>query len=166
MRTRSILVGTFIGLTLGVTPIAFADDDSHFHHADIDHVLLISIDGLHAIDVERYVESHPSSALADLSRHGVTYSDANTPFNSDSFPGLLALVTGGSPIAHQVFYDVSYDRTLFDPANVTCTGPGGNTIVFDESIDVYKTDPATGLAVSQNVIDPATLPRGRDVSGK
>ena len=52
--------------------------------ADIDRVLLISVDGLHALDVARYVESHPNSALAELSRHGVSYSNARTPANSDS----------------------------------------------------------------------------------
>src|SRR5467141_218924 len=100
----------------------------------IKHVLLISVDGLHALDVARYVESHPNSALATLGSHGVTYSNARTPANSDSFPGLLALVTGGSPISHGLFYDVSYDRALFDPSNTTCTGKPGNTMVFDESI--------------------------------
>src|ERR1700736_4053558 len=80
--------------------------------ADIDHVLLISVDGLHALDVARYIESHPTSAMAELSKHGVTYSNARTPANSDSFPGLLALVTGGSPVSHGLFYDVSYDRAI------------------------------------------------------
>jgi hypothetical protein len=123
--------------------------------ADIRHVLLISVDGLHALDVANYVGSHPNSALAELSKKGVTYTNARTPANSDSFPGLLALVTGGSPVSHGLFYDVSYDRMLFDPADTTCAGkPGpGNTIVFDESIDKYNG------AVSQNVIDPAKLPR-------
>jgi hypothetical protein len=121
--------------------------------ADIDHVLLISVDGLHALDVARFVDAHPDSALAELSRHGVTYSNARTPANSDSFPGLLALVTGGSPISHGLFYDVSYDRTFFAPDNVTCKGQAGNMIVYDESIDLYKGN------VSQNVIDPTQLPR-------
>src|SRR6266850_156533 len=103
----------------------------------VDHVLLVSVDGLHALDVARFVESHPRSALAELAAHGTTYTSAHTPANSDSFPGLLALVTGGSPVSHQVFYDVSYDRSLFDPANTTCSGPAGNTIVYDESIDKY-----------------------------
>ncbi|HEV2690425.1 MAG TPA: alkaline phosphatase family protein, partial [Bryobacteraceae bacterium] len=121
----------------------------------IKHVLLISVDGLHALDVANYVGKNPKSALAELARHGVTYSNARTPANSDSFPGLLALVTGGSPISHGLFYDVSYDRTLFDPTNTTCSGTPGNTIVFDESIDLYNSQ-----NVSQNVIDPAKLPRG------
>src|SRR5215831_11646385 len=126
----------------------------------IRHVLLISVDGLHALDVANYVQSNPKSALAELAGHGLTYSNARTPANSDSFPGLLALVTGGSPISHGLFYDVSYDRTLFDPTNTTCSGKPGNTIVFDETIDVYNS-----AGVSLNVIDPTKLPRGLDKHG-
>src|SRR5713101_1307544 len=118
------------------------------------HVLLISVDGLHALDVANFVASHHNSALAELSRHGITYSNARTPANSDSFPGLLALVTGGSPISHGLFYDVSYDRTIFDPTNTACAGGAGNMMVFDESVDVYNSS-----NVSQNVIDPTKLPR-------
>ena len=119
-----------------------------------DHVLLVSIDGLHALDVARFVESHPHSALAALADHGVTYTNARLPAHSDSFPGLLALVTGGSPVSHGVFYDVSYDRTLFDPTNTSCSGQPGNTVVFDESIDLYDS-----ANVSKDVIDPSKLPR-------
>ena len=117
------------------------------------HVLLISVDGLHALDVANYVSKNPNSALAELSRHGITYSNARTPANSDSFPGLLAQVTGGSTISHGLFYDVSYDRTIYDPTNTSCSGNnGGNFMVFDESIDLYVN------GVSQNVIDPTKLP--------
>lgn len=127
---------------------------------NIKHVLLISVDGMHALDVANYVHNNPASALAELSSHGITYTNARTPANSDSFPGLLALVTGGSPISHGLFYDVSYDRTIFDPTNVTCSGPAGNFMVFDESIDLYSKN-----NVSQNVIDPTKLPRIRDKFG-
>jgi hypothetical protein len=151
MILKKIALGLLAGVALGATANA----------ADIDHVLLISVDGLHALDVARYVEAHPNSALAELSSHGITYSNARTPANSDSFPGLLALVTGGSPVSHGLFYDVSYDRTLYDPTNVTCKGPAGNMMVFDESIDQYDSS-----HVSQNVIDPARLPRGRNASGQ
>lgn len=57
-------------LALAVTP-AVAHESQHL---DIDHVVLISVDGLHAIDVQNYIESHPHSAFARLSRQGVTYS--------------------------------------------------------------------------------------------
>jgi predicted AlkP superfamily pyrophosphatase or phosphodiesterase len=127
----------------------------------IKHVLLISVDGLHALDVANYVAAHQDSALAELSEHALTYSNARTPANSDSFPGLLALVTGGSPNSHGLFYDVSYNRSIFDPTNTSCSGQPGNTQVFDESIDVYN-----AAFVSQDVIDPAALPRYIDANGK
>jgi hypothetical protein len=146
MALKKAMLGTLIGLALGAASTAQA--------SDIDHVLLLSIDGLHALDVARYVESHPGSALARLAQHGVTYSDARTPANSDSFPGVLALVTGGSPLSHGFFYDVSYDRTLFAPDNTSCSGPAGNMMVYDESIDNYS-----AAGISLDTINPAALPR-------
>ncbi len=142
--------------------------------AEIKHVLLISVDGLHALDVANYTAAHPTSALAQLAKHGITYSNARTPANSDSFPGLLALVTGGSPVSHGLFYDVSYDRSYFVNGDTTCagkvngSGPAagkGSTIAFDESIDAYVTD-ASGNAVSQNRIDPAALPYQINAQGQ
>src|ERR1700688_5037427 len=135
-----------------------AHDDSSL--GKIKHVLLISVDGLHALDVANYVKAHPKSAMAELSEHGITYSNARTPSNSDSFPGLLALLTGGSPVTTGLFYDVSYDRTIYDPTNITCSGPAGNLMTFDESIDLYNNQ-----NVSQDVIDPTKLPRVRDKFG-
>ena len=80
------------------------------------------MDGLHSLDVVNYIAKHPKSAMAELSSHAVVYTNANTPQLSDSFPGLLALVTGGSPVTTGLFYDVSYDRTIYDPTNTTCSG--------------------------------------------
>jgi hypothetical protein len=148
-----------IGLLGGTIPVRAGDDELRGHK--IKHVLLVSVDGLHALDVANYVAAHPNSAMARLSSHGVTFTNARTPANSDSFPGLLALVTGGSPISHGLFYDVSYDRAIFAPADTTCSGGAGNMMVFDESIDKY--DAAT---VSLNVIDPAALPNYINAEGK
>src|SRR5258708_38125163 len=101
-----------LSLTLSLLLTLFAAAAQADSNTKIKHVLLISVDGLHALDVANYVAAHPNSALAELSRHGITYSNARTPANSDSFPGLLALVTGGSPVSGGIFYDVSYDRTI------------------------------------------------------
>jgi len=139
---------------------AGARDKKHPDNS-IQHVLLISVDGLHSLDVANYVKNHPNSAMAQLATHGVVYSDANTPQLSDSFPGLLALVTGGSPVSHGLFYDVSYDRKIYDPTNTTCTGGAGNMMVFDESIDKYDSQ-----NVSLNVIDPTKLPNIKTSDGK
>lgn len=42
------------------------------------HVLLISVDGLHASDLQQWVAQHPTAQLARLSRRGLTYSDAHS----------------------------------------------------------------------------------------
>ena len=160
MSKCSILFGLFLLLSAVVMSAAADRQKGEGEKREVGHVLLISVDGLHALDVAKYTASHPHSALAELASHGITYSGANTPQNSDSFPGLLALVTGGSPVTSGLFYDVSYDRTIFDPTNTTCTGTAGNMMVFDESIDKYNAQ-----NVSLNAIDPAKLPRHRDANG-
>lgn len=155
MRARMTWLAALL-LTTSAT-MGNAKTASANHDERVRHVLLLSIDGLHATDLSRYVTEHPHSALAGLSHHGLTYGNARLPANSDSFPGLLALVTGGSPVSHGVFYDVSYDRSYFDPSNTTCAGQPGNTMVFDESIDVYG--PGN---LSLDTIDPTKLPRRLD----
>jgi Type I phosphodiesterase / nucleotide pyrophosphatase len=149
---------------LGGTLASQASADELGKGREIKHVLLISVDGLHALDVANYVAKHPHSALAELAGHGVTYSNANTPANSDSFPGLLALVTGGSPITSGLYYDVSFNRSIFDPTNTTCQGQPGNMQVFDESIDKYSGAPPN--QVSLNKIDPTALPNYINEDGK
>ena len=151
-------------LLVGTLPSSARANDDLGEGRKIKHVLLISVDGLHALDVANYVAAHPGSALAELSRHGITYSNARTPANSDSFPGLLALVTGGSPLSHGLFYDVSYDRSIFDPTNPTCSGQPGIQMIFDESIDQYVTGP-DGQPVSLNKINTDSLPNRRDENG-
>jgi len=151
-----------LGMVGAAVPAPVQANDGLDNHR-IKHVLLISVDGLHALDVANYVANHKGSALAELASHGVTFSNARTPSLSDSFPGLLALVTGGSPISHGLFYDVSYDRTIFAPDS-DCSGQPGNMMVFDESIDLYVQ--VNGSPVSQNVIDPTALPKYIDANGK
>jgi predicted AlkP superfamily pyrophosphatase or phosphodiesterase len=151
-------------LIAGVTVAPARANDEFCDGHKIRHVLLISVDGLHALDVANYVANHSKSALAELAGHGITYSNARTPANSDSFPGLLALVTGGSPVTGGLFYDVSYNRSIFDSSNTTCSGQAGNMQVFDESIDKYDLS-NPGNAVSLNVINPDALPNHFDENG-
>jgi hypothetical protein len=162
LKQRLLAVALSVGLIGTTFPAPARANDELGDGHKIKHVLLISVDGLHALDVANYVAAHPHSAMAELAEHGITYSNARTPANSDSFPGLLALITGGSPISHGLFYDVSYNRGIFDPANTTCTGQAGNIQVFDESIDKYSGTPP----VSLNVIDPTALPNHLDENGK
>lgn len=134
------------------------DDGDHALGSHIRHVVLISIDGLHPTDVHHFVTSHPDSTLARLLERGVEYTDAHTSTPSDSFPGLLALVTGGTPRSTGVYYDDSYDRTLYPPGS-NCQGLPGTQVVYDESLDSDASHLFSGG------IHPANLPLGKDAHG-
>ncbi len=124
-------------------------------------VLLLSIDGMHASDLSAWVGNNPNSTLAMLSQQGLTYGQAYTPAPSDSFPGLLALVTGGNPVSTGVYYDVSYDRGMYPPGSDCTASTTGTTVTYDESIDVSQAAPdlITG-------IDTSKLPKAKDSSGQ
>ena len=100
-------------------------DDGH-----IRHVLLISVDGMHAVDLDTWVAGHPASTLARLSDQGITYDNAlcGAGVLSDSFPGLAALVTGGGPGSTGLWYDDSWDRSLHTRGD---TSPGTETTLFE-----------------------------------
>jgi hypothetical protein len=121
------------------------------------HVLLISVDGLHASDLSQWTSTHPGSHLARLSRQGTTFSEASSAQPSDSFPGLLAMVTGGTPKTTGVFYDDSYARNMWAPGT-NCAGAPGAEMQYFENLD--KTDKA-GLIPRFTSIDPANLPLAR-----
>jgi predicted AlkP superfamily pyrophosphatase or phosphodiesterase len=61
------------------------------------NLALISVDGLHQQDLTWYVRNNPHSVPAALAAEGVEYSNAETPFPSDSSPGMTGQVTGGDP---------------------------------------------------------------------
>ena len=130
------------------------------------HVLLLSIDGMHALDLANVVARHPDGALARLSRGGVTYRQAMTPLISDSFPGLAAQVTGGGPATTGVYYDDSYDRSLF-PAGSACQGEPGAEVPFASEIDVDAKRPDAGGTIGKPMtqIDVKTLPLRKGEAG-
>src|SRR5580658_10145833 len=96
----------------------------------IKHVLLLSIDGMHAVDFLNCANGIASinngdsycPNLAALSQTGINYVATASSMPSDSFPGIAALVTGGSPKSTGIYYDVAYDRTLAPPTTTTGTG--------------------------------------------
>ena len=117
------------------------------------HVLLISVDGLHAVDVANFIQAFPASNLAQLARQGVTYPNAFTTAPSDSYPGMLAQVTGATPKNGGLFYDDSYSRVVYPSVNywlsqgkpdTGCTGsPGAEVTNFEELDKSYNF--STGL---------------------
>jgi hypothetical protein len=148
------------------------------------HVVLISIDGMHAVDfrncsngVAGVNDGQPYCPnLAALSLTGINYVAVSSSRPSDSFPGLAALVTGGSPKSTGLYYDVAYDRSLDPPKITTGTGlaggpctpyaePTGTTTDNDQGVDYDDTKlngGAPGAAPTEggvNSLDPRKLVR-------
>ena len=148
-------------LSAAASSSAMALEDNDGNHAK--HVLLISVDGMHALDLSNYVAAHPNSTLAQLSAHGRTYTNATTSQPSDSFPGLAGLVTGGSPTTTGFWYDVSYNRKLSPPAATNpilgptgganlCPGTIGTVVELDESVDIDLTQVNGGGGINPNFL--------------
>lgn len=119
------------------------------------HVLLLSVDGLHAIDLQMWIEANPASVLAQLSARGYTYSRAGTSEPSDSFPGLIALVTGGSPVSTGIWYDVAFDRALLPPGGI---GGPGTVTMYMEAIDPDSSRLDGGVTPPRAIGDYQFLP--------
>ncbi len=137
------------------------------------HVLLLSVDGLHQSDLSWYVSHHPNSALAALADHGLDFTNARTPFPSDSFPGMVGQVTGGNPATTGIYYDDTYNRALLPPGTTSCPAgaPTGTEVTYFEALDKdpNSIDAGQGLAglpdsilsmtgQPRDVIDPTKLP--------
>jgi len=166
-----------IALTVGMSPAlpANAGGSGHINNRNgIRHVLLISIDGMHALDYENCVSAGTCPTLAALGKTGVNYTRTSTSRPSDSAPGLMALVTGGTPRTVGWFYDVAYDRVLAPPLNDTGNGnfagpchlnqPNGTTTEYEEGVDIDQTQlngggPYTTFDGGFKSIDPTRLPR-------
>jgi Type I phosphodiesterase / nucleotide pyrophosphatase len=143
--------------TIGPTARAQGWDQSDNPNG-VRHVLLVSIDGMHAVDFANCANGISTvnngepycPALAALGQTGINYVAASTSKPSDSFPGLIAIVTGGSPALTGVYYDVAYSRNFDAPAETTGNGlaagpctpgatPTGTTTEYEEGIDIDQT---------------------------
>jgi hypothetical protein len=102
----------------------------------VEHVLIISIDGMHQQDLAKCLAANTCPHIAALADHGVVYTNAYTPGLSDSVPGLAALVAGGSPRSTGLFYDDIYDRTLYAGTDPTCTGTQGVEVFLQELVGI------------------------------
>ena len=174
----------FLTLAAACTAVSAIAQDDDSNHGNIKRILLVSIDGMHAVDFANCVHGIGTvnsgdpycPALAALSKTGINYVAASTSKPSDSFPGLTAIVTGGSPALTGVYYDVAYARNLDAPAKTTgngvaagpCTAyaaPTGTTTEYEEGIDIDQTKlngGAPGASLTDgglNSIDPQRLPR-------
>ena len=161
-----------------------AQDNDGFRSGEIKHVLLLSVDGMHAVDflncaqgVKGVNGGEPYCPnLAGLGQTAVNYVAASTSKPSDSFPGLMSIVSGSTPETMGVWYDVGFDRSLDAPAKTTGNGvaagpctpygvPTGSRAEYEEGIDIDQTKlngGAPGASLTDGgiaSIDPQRLPR-------
>jgi hypothetical protein len=140
---------------IGASAFAPGGSTSAQNNPKVDHVLLLSLDGFHDFDLTNYVAAHPTSALAEVVARGRRYSNTFAQTPSDSFPGTLAMTTGGSPRSTGVYYDVSWDNSL-SPAGSDCSTRGA-LVPFNQAINFNAN---AGDSVAD--INPAKLPRDPD----
>lgn len=162
MKMKQTLVSLAVAMAFSTAGASAHTESEAVEHSAIKHVLLISVDGFHAVDLSNYVAANPHSTLAALQQHGVTYAKASTAKPSDSFPGLTALVTGATPKAAGLYYDDSYDRKL-SPSNQQVAGDNcatiGTEVQYFENLDSSFDTVLGGSTLLNNVIDPNNLPR-------
>ncbi|MDQ4501442.1 alkaline phosphatase family protein [Sinomonas sp. ASV322] len=165
------LAATTVATAAVASPAASTGDGPQRANAG-KHVLLLSVDGLHQSDLDWYVTTHPSSALATLVGHGTSYTNAQTPVPSDSFPGMVGQVTGGNPGTTGVYYDDTWNRKLLPAGTTNCaTATPGAEVAYTEGADRNPDalDAGQGLAGLPNsilqmtgnaasLLDPSQLP--------
>ena len=131
----------------------------HWHHQPgIQHVLLISVDGMHQSDLDWYAAAHPGSELARLATGGAEYTDAQTSDPSDSDPGGTAIMTGGDPSVTGVYYDDEYSHDVFPAGTTSCAGPApGGNVIYDSPDDINANALDAGQGIPGLAQDPARI---------
>jgi len=157
VRMKLALAGSFlwlgcngVGPTMGVGTTQAALTGGG---AAASHVLLLSVDGMHQLDFDNYVASHPASTFAALAARGTHYTNATSSRPSDSFPGTLAMTTGGSPATTGIYYDVTWDDNLSPPGSGCATR--GAVAPFDGQINVDDTQLNTSIDPTKLPLDPS-----------
>ena len=169
-------IGVAGALAIAAVPLGSMGHAAAKPQSAAQHVLLLSIDGMHQSDLDFYVKANPSSVLAKLVHKGAEFTNAETPVPSDSFPGMVAQVTGGNPSSTGVYYDDTYNHALL-PAGTSfaaCksgTVKPGVEVTYFEQLDKnpHALDAGQGLAGppgsilqmtgnATSLIDPSQLP--------
>jgi Type I phosphodiesterase / nucleotide pyrophosphatase len=183
-RRRLVFLRAVVAVLLGTMAHGLKAQSSTVGSGKIKHVLLLSIDGMHAVDLYNCTHGVTGANsgspycpnLAALTQTAINYVAASSSRPSDSFPGMAALASGGSPKSTGLYYDVAYDRSLDPPAQTTGTGlaagtctpyaaPTGTTTDNDQGIDYDDTKlngGAPGAALTEGTaasIDPQKLVR-------
>jgi len=155
MTTQRIaLIGTLCFFLTSIGSRVKAEEDGG-ESTRIRHVLVISVDGTHALDIANFIAANPHSTLAQLGAGGVNFTNAHTTKPSDSIPATAGIFTGGTPAATGLYYDDAYNRKL-SPAGSACAAVGA-IIDLKEGIDINPgaLDGGGGIDPKKVPLDPA-----------
>jgi hypothetical protein len=158
---RLVLAGAATAATLALSTLGIAGGTPTVGSGKIKHVVLLSIDGMHAVDF--YNCSHGIAGvnggdpycpnMAALSQTGINYVNTESSKPSDSFPGMAALASGGTPKTTGLYYDVAYDRSLDAPAKATGTGLAAGTCIPYAVPNGTTTDNDQGIDLNDNLLN-------------
>ena len=156
-----VLAGVAVAATLALSTLGIAAQTPTVGSGKIKHVVLLSIDGMHAVDF--YNCSHGIAGvnggdpycpnMAALSQTGINYVNTESSKPSDSFPGMAALASGGTPKTTGLYYDVAYDRSLDAPAKTTGTGLAAGTCTPYAPPTGTTTDNDQGIDLNDNLLN-------------
>jgi predicted AlkP superfamily pyrophosphatase or phosphodiesterase len=174
MKAKNLeLVGAALAIALASSTHGIAAQTNTVASGKIKHVLLLSIDGMHVVDFYNcshgIVGANGGSPycpnMAALSQTGINYVGAVSSKPSDSFPGMAALASGGTPKSTGLYYDVAYDRSLDPPATTTGTGLAGGTCTPYTTPTGTTTDNDQGIDIDDTKLNggaPGAAHRGRN----
>ena len=121
------------------------------------HVLILSIDGLHSDDLQDASLQSYIPNINHLRSEGVTYPNAYTTSPSDSFPGTLSYLTGAGPATVGVYYDDTYARNLTAPVSPINGGPSGNSSTPPGTEATYFEALDYSVPATPNAPDPTNV---------
>src|SRR4051794_32519705 len=84
--------------------------------APYQHVLLLSLDGLHDADLTDPATAEYLPNVLDIANHGIHYTNAYAVKPTDNFPNMIAQVTGAGPKTSGIYYDSTYNRAYYPAA--------------------------------------------------
>lgn len=117
---------------------AYLPASTSYSNGPYKQAIFLSFDGLHQFDLVDYIAKFPNSTWASLVKSAVVYSNARASSPSDSLPATVALFAGATPRNSGVFWETSFDRSLYPPGS-NCKGPVGAICDYSEAPDLDNT---------------------------
>src|SRR5438874_2320905 len=122
------------------------------------HVLILSIDGLHEADLTDPATAAYLPNIEAFRNTSLHYSNAHTVVPSDSVPASLSYFTGAGPKTAGVYYEDAYDRSLYSPSAFSGSAPG-TELLMTEVVDNNANVLSGGGGFNASSINQFTLPQ-------